>query len=53
MNDSTKCNAIHDVEFGRCPNCDKPIAVLRGLDADCRPIAMVTHRVSPNVIVPR
>ena len=48
-----KCNAIHDVEFAICPNCNRPIAILRGLDAGCKPISMVTHQVDPNVIVLR
>ena len=28
-----------------CPNCAKPISVLRGLNADCKPISMIVHRV--------
>jgi hypothetical protein len=53
MNAMKECNAIHDVEFRLCPDCHKPIAVLRGLDADCQPIAMVTHQVAPTVVVSR
>lgn len=53
MNITKQCNAIHDVEFRLCPDCHKPIAVLRGLDAGCQPIAMVTHQVAPSVVVPR
>ena len=40
------CNAFHEIECRMCPNCGKPLAVLRGLDADCKPIAMRTHRVN-------
>ena len=47
------CNRIHDVEFATCPKCSEPIAILRGLDAACKPITMVTHQVDPKVVVPR
>ncbi|MGH7539845.1 MAG: hypothetical protein ACRELC_02490 [Gemmatimonadota bacterium] len=53
MKTKTECNAIHDVEFRLCPNCHEPIAVLRGVDRDCRPIAMVTHQVDRRVVVSR
>jgi hypothetical protein len=46
------CGEITNVEFAVCPKCDKPIAILRGHE-DGKPIAMVTHRVDPKVIVPR
>ena len=51
MTHTEDCNAAHDVEFQFCPDCHKPIAVLRGMDADCRPITMMTHQVDPKVVV--
>jgi hypothetical protein len=42
---TTMCNAIHEVENCICPNCGKPLALLRGFDADCKPITIPTHRV--------
>ena len=37
-------SAFHSVDI-HCPNCARPISVLRGLSADCQPISMIVHAV--------
>ena len=50
MNAMKECNTLHLDEVQLCPKCRKPRAVLRGLDAECKPIVMFTHRVSPTLV---
>jgi hypothetical protein len=40
------CNKFDSIENVVCPQCARPISVLRGFDASCKPISLIVHRVN-------
>ena len=40
------CNRFDTVEHLLCPKCQRPLVVFTGLDAECKPITLATHRIA-------